>query len=370
MSVDGFWTGKSVFLTGHTGFKGGWLALWLSMLGARVTGYALPPGTAPCLYEAAGVADAVDRSILADICDRDALARAFADAKPEIVLHLAAQPLVRLSYDDPVGTYMTNVMGTVHVLEEARRHPGVRAVLVVTSDKCYENPEWVWGCREHDPMGGHDPYSSSKGCTELVTSSYRRAFYTRRRADGSVTGLASARAGNVIGGGDWARDRLIPDIVRAVGQGQSVAIRNPAAVRPWQHVLEPLSGYMLLTEKLWQDQEKFAGGWNFGPRDHDALPVRDVADMFCGRIGKGAKWHHEHIANAPHEAHLLRLDIAKARSLLGWEPRWSLVTGIAMTASWYRAFLDGADMRQVTREQIAAFDAAAPKTGSSTQLAV
>ena len=260
-----FWNGKRVLLTGHTGFKGGWLSLWLGAMGARVTGYALAPPTDPHFFGITRVGKSV-RSMIGDILDRQSLAQAFAESQPEIVFHLAAQPIVRLSYQDPVSTYMTNVMGTVGVLEGVRAAPGVRAVVVVTSDKCYENPEWHWGCREVDPMGGHDPYSSSKGCTELVVSAYRRSFFTAARPGSTQVALASARAGNVIGGGDWARDRLIPDVVRAVLAGQSTVIRNPSAIRPWQHVLESLSGYLELAERLHAGDARFQSGWNFGPQ--------------------------------------------------------------------------------------------------------
>ncbi|HJU32901.1 MAG TPA: CDP-glucose 4,6-dehydratase, partial [Hyphomicrobiaceae bacterium] len=268
----GFWRGKRVLVTGHTGFKGGWLCLWLHALGARTTGYALPPPTNPSLFDLARVAGCV-QSITGNILDRARLEEAFAASEPEIVFHLAAQPIVRLSYEDPFDTYMTNVMGTVSVLESVRACRHVRAVVVVTSDKCYENPEWHRGCRETDPMGGHDPYSSSKGCTELVASAYRRSFLAAPRGARPAVALASARAGNVIGGGDWARDRLIPDVMRAVVAGGSAGIRNPSAIRPWQHVLEPLSGYLVLAQRLCGGERLFQDAWNFGPRDEDAVSV-------------------------------------------------------------------------------------------------
>ncbi|RYY17500.1 MAG: CDP-glucose 4,6-dehydratase [Alphaproteobacteria bacterium] len=309
-----FWSGKRVFLTGHTGFKGSWLSLWLQAMGADLTGFALAPPTDPSLFQAADVAQGMT-SIIGDIRDAGALAHALVTASPEIVIHMAAQPLVRASYDDPVGTYATNVMGTVHVLEAVRRAPGVRACVVVTTDKCYENREWVWGYREDEAMGGYDPYSNSKGCAELVTSAYRRSFFGE-----SGTATASARAGNVIGGGDWAVDRLIPDILRAVVAGEPVVIRNPHSIRPWQHVLEPLSGYLVLAQSLWTDPTGAAEGWNFGPRDEDARPVQWIVEQLCELWGDGASWVRDERLQ-PHEANYLKLDISKARARLGWEPR-------------------------------------------------
>lgn len=351
-----FWRGKSVFLTGHTGFKGGWLALWLKRMGARVTGYALPPPTTPSLFGTAGIADALARSTIADIRDPERLNAALAEAQAEIVFHLAAQPLVRAAYEDPIGTYAVNVMGTVHLLEAIRRCPTVRAAVMVTSDKCYENREWWWGYRENEPMGGHDPYSSSKGCAELVSAAYRRSFF----ADGRVA-LASARAGNVIGGGDWAADRLLPDLVRAFGQGQPLTLRNPGAVRPWQHVLEPLAGYLLLAERLLGagageeegDGESYAGGWNFGPRDEDARSVLEVVSAAARLWGEGALWQvQENAAAEPHEARTLKLDCSLARGRLGWAPRLGLDAALAWTLDWYRAQRAGEDMRACCAAQI------------------
>jgi CDP-glucose 4,6-dehydratase len=351
---DDFWRGKRVLVTGHTGFKGGWLTLWLNHLGARVTGLSLAPHSGPSFFALAGVAEAAT-SLIGDIRDAATVERAYRDARPEFVFHLAAQAIVRRSYADPIETYMTNVMGTAHVLDCARRTPSVQTVIVVTSDKCYENPEWEWGCRENDPMGGHDPYSNSKGCAELVTSAFRRSFFMNGKAGHRVIGLASARAGNVIGGGDWAADRLIPDTVRSVGTGKPVEIRNPDAVRPWQHVLEPLSGYLLLAEKVAAAPERYSGGWNFGPREDDALPVRSVIRDFCRHLGRGTDWRHVADPSAPHESHLLRLDIAKARARLGWSPRWSIDTGLEATADWYGAYLDEANMGRKSLDQIEAF---------------
>jgi CDP-glucose 4,6-dehydratase len=350
-----FWSGRRVFLTGHTGFKGGWLALWLQDLGAEVTGYALPAPDGPSLFAAADVARGMKKSVLADVRDAGTLADAMAEARPEIVLHLAAQPLVRRSYVDPIETYSTNVMGLVHLFEAVRKTPGVKAAINITSDKCYENREWVWGYRESDPMGGHDPYSSSKGCAELVTSAYRNSFF--QDADGPA--VATARAGNVIGGGDWSADRLIPDILRALAAGTPVLIRNPAAVRPWQHVLEPLSGYLMLAEKLATQGRAFASGWNFGPALSDTQPVEWIVRQICAMFDDGASWTLD--ANkGPHEAHYLALDCSKAHRDLNWSPLWSLQTALEKIVEWHRADLEGADLRQISLRQIAGYQARIP----------
>lgn len=332
-----FWAGKRVFLTGHTGFKGSWMSLWLQRMGAEVTGFALAPPTEPALFEAARVAAGMT-SIIGDIRDREALEQALVAADPEIVIHMAAQPLVRASYDDPVGTYATNVMGTVHLFEAVRKSPSVRAACIVTTDKCYENREWVWGYREDEAMGGYDPYSNSKGCSELVISAYRRSFFGEGK-----TAVASGRAGNVIGGGDWAVDRLIPDILRAVSAGEPVLIRNPLAIRPWQHVLEPVSGYLVLCQALWNNPAAAAEAWNFGPRDDDARPVQWIVEKMCAAWGDGADWTRDQSVQ-PHEARYLKLDISKARAGLGWGPRWSLAEALESIVSWQRAWLAGADM--------------------------
>jgi len=353
MQSTTFWRGKKVFVTGHTGFKGSWLTLWLQALGAKVTGYALAPDTTPNLFELARVADGID-SVISDIRDRHAVLTAMKAASPEIVIHMAAQPLVRESYASPVETYETNVMGTVHVLEAVRHVPGVKSVVIVTTDKCYENHEWEWGYRENEAMGGYDPYSSSKGCAELVTAAYRRSFFNPSTYATHGVAIASARAGNVIGGGDWATDRLIPDIMRAIMREERVRIRSPHAIRPWQHVLEPLSGYLLLAEKLYSEQSHYAEAWNFGPNDADARPVQAIVERLTSQWGDGASWAldgDEH----PHEATFLKLDCSKARNRLGWQPRWNLERALDEIVAWYKAAARQEDMRAVTLEQIDQF---------------
>ncbi len=340
-----FWRGKRVLLTGHTGFKGGWLSLWLQTLRAEVAGLALDPPTDPNLFDSASIAQGMTSGI-GDIRGLKTVVDAVNEFQPEIVFHMAAQPLVRLSYAEPVETYATNVMGTVHVLEAVRRSKSVRCVVNVTTDKCYENREWDWGYREGEPMGGFDPYSSSKGCSELVTAAYRRSFL-----QSSGIALASARAGNVIGGGDWAADRLVPDILRAFERGQAVVIRNPGSTRPWQHVLEPLSGYLTLAEHLWQDAGAFAEGWNFGPEDSDAKPVQWIVERMVELWGEGAVWRLD-AAKHPHEANYLKLDISKARNRLAWRPRWDLETALSRIISWHRAWIGKQDMREVCVRQI------------------
>jgi len=348
-----FWHSRKVFLTGHTGFKGSWMALWLLSMGADVCGYALDPPTDPSLYRLLDL-DGQLKSIRADVRDLAALQSALCDFQPEIVIHMAAQPLVRLSYQSPVETYAVNVLGTAHLLEAVRNTPSVRSVVVVTSDKCYENQEWHWPYREHEPMGGHDPYSSSKGCAELVTAAYRRSFFHSNGRAGHQVAVASARAGNVIGGGDWALDRLVPDIMRAWAAGEPVVIRNPEAVRPWQHVLEPLAGYLVLAERLFDDGAAFAEAWNFGPADSDARPVRYLVSELARLWGDAAAWQCVEPEQV-HEAHLLRLDSSKARAQLGWSPRWSLDRTLANTVEWYKAFYTGQDVRALTLNQIQSF---------------
>jgi CDP-glucose 4,6-dehydratase len=345
-----FWRGKRVFLTGHTGFKGSWMSLWLQSLGADLTGYALAPPTQPSLFELARIGDAM-RSIIGDVRDADALRRAMVEAKPDIVIHMAAQPLVRYSYTNPVETYATNVMGTVHLLEAVRQTSSVRAVVNVTTDKCYENREWNWGYRENEAMGGHDPYSSSKGCSELVTAAYRSSFFGAEADSTHGVALASARAGNVIGGGDWAGDRLIPDIIAAFSASRPVNIRNPNSIRPWQHVLEPVRGYLMLAEALHDHGMQFAEAWNFGPNDEDARPVRWIVEELSQMWGGGAQWQVDS-ANHPHEATFLKLDISKARNALKWQPVLRLRDALGLIVDWTRRRAAGEACREITLDQI------------------
>lgn len=345
-----FWRGRRVLLTGHTGFKGSWLALWLQSLGAQVTGYALPPQTRPNLFQEARVGDSM-QSIEGDVRDLAALTRAVQVSRPEVVFHLAAQSLVRRSYRDPLETYATNVMGTVHLLEAVRATSGIRAVVNVTSDKCYENREWTWGYREIEPLGGADPYSSSKACAELVTAAYRQSFFGDAA---SSPALATARAGNVIGGGDWAEDRLVPDVLSAFLAGRPATLRRPQAVRPWQHVLEPLGGYLLLAQRLLARDAGAAGAWNFGPDGGDAQPVQVVVERLARLWGEGAGWQPQP-GDHPHEASLLMLDISKARHQLGWRPRLPLDAALSWVVDWARAHRDGADARALTLQQIQAY---------------
>jgi CDP-glucose 4,6-dehydratase len=349
MTVDrGFWRGKRVFLTGHTGFKGSWLSLWLQQMGAELQGFALQPPTSPALFSEARVGDGMS-STIGDVRDRKALFAALHSFRPEIIFHLAAQPLVRLSYVDPVETYATNVMGTVHLLDAVRQAKSVRVVVNVTTDKCYENREWVWGYRESDPMGGHDPYSSSKGCAELVTNAYRRSFFPRGTA-----AIASVRAGNVIGGGDWGADRLVPDILRALEKGLPVFIRNPHSVRPWQHVLEPLAGYLILAQQMWEHGDHLAEGWNFGPRDEDARSVQWIVEHMASIWGGDAHWQLD-VKHHAHEAAFLKLDISKASARLGWYPRWDISTALIRTVDWHRAWLYHQDVQTVCINQISEY---------------
>lgn len=348
-----FWQGKRVLLTGHTGFKGSWLSLWLQSMGAQVVGYALAPPTKPSLFEIAEVGKGMT-SIIGDIRDLEHLRAVFAEHSPEIVFHMSAQSLVRYSYIEPVETYSTNVMGTVNLLEAVRGTGSVKAVVNVTSDKCYENREWVWGYRENEAMGGYDPYSSSKGCAELVTAAYRNSYFHSDKYKEHGMALASGRAGNVIGGGDWAEDRLIPDIMRAITQGRPVNIRNPHAIRPWQHVLEPLSGYLLLAQKLYEEGTAYAEGWNFGPDDEDAKPVQWIVDRLTKAWGENARWVLDGSSH-PHEAHYLKLDCSKVKSCLNWHPRWHLEDALGAIIDWHRAYRDGENMRELTLRQISAY---------------
>lgn len=345
------YNGKRILITGHTGFKGGWLTLWLQMMGAQICGYALKPNTHPALFDAAQVQDGI-QNVCGDILDREKLNKTFQDFQPEIVFHLAAQPLVRLSYAEPVVTYETNVIGTLNVLEAARKCGSVKAFVNVTTDKCYENKEVARGYREDEPMGGYDMYSSSKGCVEILSSSYRRSFLQ----DGYA--MATARAGNVIGGGDWAADRLIPDCVRSIEAGQEIEIRNPAATRPWQHVLEPLSGYLLLGHLLYTQGKQYAEGFNLGPNPDSVLTVAEVAEMVVKEYGKGSVKVHKR--DDLHEANLLMLDISKAARVLGWTPTYTAQQAIAETVAWYKRFYQGEAMRAFTLQQIEKYEAHIP----------
>lgn len=351
-----FWAGKNVFLTGHTGFKGSWLSLWLHSMGAQVTGYSLPAPTTPSLFVLGNVEQALVESVIDDVTDLGMLKRSLQRAKPEIIIHMAAQPLVRQSYEDPVQTFKTNVMGTVNIMEAARTCNSVSVILNVTTDKCYENQEWNWGYRESEPLGGHDPYSSSKACSELITSAYSRSFLKS-----TGTRVATARAGNVIGGGDWAEDRLIPDLIRALTKGEQIQIRNPNAVRPWQHVLEPLSGYLLLCQRLYSEGEDYAQAWNFGPRDSDARSVEWIVNQMLG------KWPYKHPGyqvmreDHRHEANMLKLDCSKALAELNWTPRWPLDRALDATIQWVGDYLQGRDIKDLCEQQIAEYEADSSK---------
>jgi len=347
---NGLYRGRNVLVTGHTGFKGSWLCLLLNKLGATVSGYALDPPTTPSLYQEANI-DELITSYIGDIRDYEHLFEVLQQVQPEIVIHMAAQPLVLESYKNPVDTYAVNVMGTVHVLEACRQTTSVRAIVNVTTDKCYENREWPWGYRENEPMGGFDPYSNSKGCSELVTAAYRRSYFNPETYHQHHVALASARAGNVIGGGDWANDRLIPDFVRAISTGEKVRIRSPYAIRPWQHVLEPLTGYLTLAEKLYSEGSRFAEGWNFGPEDSDAKNVEWITKTICGLWGDGAAYEVE-MNPKPHEANYLKLDCSKAKAGLGWYPRWTIETTLKSIVTWNKACINGENLRKVTERQI------------------
>ena len=351
-----FWQGKRVFLTGHTGFKGSWLSLWLQSLGAEVTGYALNPPTEPSLFEVAKVANSM-KSIIGDIRNINTLQKAMQEAKPEVVIHMAAQPLVRHSYSNPVETYATNVMGSVNLLEAIRYVDGVKAVVNVTSDKCYENREWLRGYREDEAMGGYDPYSNSKGCAELVTAAYRSSFFNPANYKDHGVAIASARAGNVIGGGDWAADRLIPDFIRSIMENKTVIIRSPNAIRPWQHVLEPLSGYLLLAENLYNYGSKYAEAWNFGPADNDAKSVEWTINEMVNNWGEGASFMVDASAANLHETHFLKLDCSKARMQLGWKPQWDIAETIKRICCWHKAHLNGKNMKVYALDEIQQYQA-------------
>jgi CDP-glucose 4,6-dehydratase len=349
--TDNFWADKRVFLTGHTGFKGSWLSLWLQSLGAKVTGYALKPPTQPNLFEVASVEKGM-RSIIGDIRYLDSLNKAMKEANPDILIHMAAQPLVRYSYSNPVETYATNVMGTVHILEAARENKNIKAILNVTSDKCYENREIDRGYREDEPMGGFDPYSNSKGCAELVSSAYRNSFFNIEKYKEHGVAFATARAGNVIGGGDWAEDRLIPDFMRAIQTKQKVSIRNPYAIRPWQHVLEPLQGYLMLCQKLFEEGPHFSESFNFGPDEKDAKNVEWIAGHLVKTWGEGAAYEIAFNASSLHEAHFLKLDCTKARTQLSWQPKWNINKALDEICAWHKAHINGEDMHKYSLNDI------------------
>lgn len=338
------YSGKRVFLTGHTGFKGSWMSLWLSEMGAITTGYSLEPPTDPSLFNVLDLQSTMDHHI-GDIRDADKLAAAMEASEAEIVFHLAAQPLVQLSYNEPALTFDTNVMGTVNLLEAVRKTKSVRACVIVTSDKCYENREWVYAYRENDPMGGYDPYSASKGCSELVTAAYRQSFFNAETSDEEVPGIASARAGNVIGGGDWAEARILPDIARAIHRDETIELRNPSAVRPWQHVLEPLGGYLLLGALLAENPRRYSEAWNFGPIDCEFLPVSEVVERAISTWGKGSYSTPEN--HLPHEANLLMLDTSKTVGGLNWKPRYSTVEAIERSIAWYRDYYNDSDPKKI-----------------------
>lgn len=344
-----FWKGKRVFVTGHTGFKGSWLSLWLQDMGAVVKGFALEPNTNPSLFTEAKVGQNMDSEI-GDITDLKRIKDSMHTFNPDVLIHMAAQPLVRLSYEEPVLTYATNVMGTVNVLEAARKCDNLKAIVSVTTDKCYENKEWAWGYRENEPMGGHDPYSSSKGCAELVTAAYRKSFFNETNS----TFLASARAGNVIGGGDWSDDRLIPDILKAFEKNEPVIVRNPMATRPWQHVLEPLSGYLVLAQHLYEDGNAYAEGWNFGPKDEDCKPVSWILDKMVIKWGNGASWELDKNDN-PHEAGYLKLDCSKAAIKLNWYPKWSLEYTLENIINWHQHYISGKNIQEQCLLEIAKY---------------
>lgn len=344
-----FWKNKKVFLTGHTGFKGSWLSLWLQSMGAIVKGYSLAPPTNPSLFLEADVAKNMESEI-GDIRDLEQLKESMLGFNPDILIHMAAQPLVRLSYIEPIDTYTTNVIGTVNVLEAARNCMNLKAIVSVTTDKCYENKEWAWGYRENEPMGGHDPYSSSKGCAELVTSAYRNSFFNSK----DTAALATARAGNVIGGGDWAEDRLIPDILKAFEKSKSVIVRNPLSTRPWQHVLEPLSGYLVLAEHLYTFGQEFAEAWNFGPKDEDCKSVNWILDQMVSTWGEGAGWELDQ-NNNPHEAGFLKLDCSKAASRLNWHSKWNLEHTLTLIVTWHQDWKAGKNIKEKCMQEIAAY---------------
>jgi CDP-glucose 4,6-dehydratase len=349
-----FWDGKKVFMTGNTGFKGSWMSLWLLSMGAQVSGYALEPCGEQYLFNLCGLSRMMP-TCFGDVANLNLLQKAMREAQPEIVFHLAAQPLVRVSYQEPVSTYQTNVMGTAHLLEAIRHCRSVRAVIIVTSDKCYDNQEWLWGYRENEPLGGYDPYSSSKACAELVTAAYRSSFFPSRDYSQHGVAVATARAGNVIGGGDWAEGRLLPDIMRSFLAAQPIVIRNPKSIRPWQHVLEPLSGYLVLAEKLYQEGPTDGEAWNFGPTDQDSRTVEWIVNYLCRLWGAGATYTVDS-QKQPHEARFLKLDCSKAQTRLEWRPRWNLETALGKTVEWLKEYQNKKDIKEVCLRQIQEYE--------------
>jgi CDP-glucose 4,6-dehydratase len=346
-----FWQEKKVFVTGHTGFKGSWLCMWLNMLGAKVVGYSTKPPTTPNLFELCKVENLLVKSVMADIRDLELLKKEIVTFQPDIIIHMAAQPLVRDSYKIPVDTYSINVMGTVNLFEAVRITDSVRAVVNVTSDKCYENKEWVWGYRENEPMGGYDPYSNSKACSELITSAYRNSYFNVNDYDRHGVAVASARAGNVIGGGDWAKDRLIPDCINSLLVGESIRIRNPHSIRPWQHVLEPLNGYLCIARKLYESGTKYGEAWNLGPEDSDAKTVEWIVQRMCDKW-KGSQGYIIEEGSHPHETSYLKLDCSKAKMQLNWSPRWNLDQALDNIIEWTKAYKNGSDLRSLSFIQI------------------
>lgn len=350
-----FWTGRRVFVTGHTGFKGGWLSLWLSKLNALVAGYALAPPTSPSLFEVAGIKDTLF-DIRGDINDFEGLSAQMRRFEPEVIFHLAAQPLVRFSYEHPLETFQTNIMGTANLLQAVRRTPTVRAVVIITTDKCYENRDWIWGYRETDALGGYDPYSSSKAAAELITASYRDSFFHKDRFSDHHVSIATARAGNVLGGGDWATDRLIPDLLRSIVAGQPLVLRNPDSIRPWQHVLEPLCGYMLLARKMIERGPDYGDSWNFGPNESETVSVMEIVTKLKRELGSLVSVKVDE-SRQLHEANVLRLDTSKARAKIGWRPALSIDETISWIAEWELRHQEGKDMRAITCQQIDRYQA-------------
>ena len=348
---ENFWKNKKIFLTGHTGFKGGWMSLWLQSLGAKVTGYSLEPSSNPNFFQVGNVAEEMT-SIIGDISDYKSLSDAIKISEPEIIFHMAAQPLVRYSYENTIETYTTNVMGTVNLLEASRGCKSIKAIVNITTDKCYENKEWVWSYRENEPMGGHDPYSSSKGCAELVTSSFRSSFFNKETYHKHGVALASVRAGNVIGGGDWAEDRLIPDIFRSIESGKSIKVRNPKSIRPWQHVLEPLAGYLMLAQNLYNNGTKYAEAWNFGPNTGEAISVQEIIeDLNTLLLPAGINWDIDLDKNY-HEANLLTLDISKANKFLKWKPLLNMKDALELIVDWHKGYKNNENMKIFSLKQI------------------